>query len=71
MTTASVDDDVRLFEALHRRRVSAVAPIVGTGVLRTVMSAAILLGRGELVGRRLFVVVARRCGAARSSARTR
>jgi drug/metabolite transporter (DMT)-like permease len=45
-----------LFEALDRGRVSVVAPIVGTGVLWTVVFAAILLGRGELVGRRLFVV---------------
>lgn len=33
-----------------------VAPIVGTGVLWTVVFAAIFFGRGELVGRRLFVV---------------
>ena len=45
-----------LFEALDRGRVSVVAPIVGTGVLWTVVFAAIFLGRGELVGRRLFVV---------------
>ena len=33
-----------------------MAPIVGTGVLWTAVFAAIFLGRGELVGRRLFVV---------------
>jgi hypothetical protein len=36
--------------------VTVVAPIVGTGVLWTVVFAAIFLGRSELVGRRLFVV---------------
>lgn len=45
-----------LFEALDRGRVSVVAPIVDTGVLWAVVFAAIFLGRGELVGRRLFVV---------------
>lgn len=45
-----------LFEALDRGRVSVVAPIVGTGVLWTVVFAAIFLGSGELVGRRLVVV---------------
>jgi uncharacterized membrane protein len=45
-----------LFEALDRGRVTVVAPIVGTGVLWTVVFAAIFLGRSELVGRRLFVV---------------
>jgi hypothetical protein len=42
------------------REQAACAPcrrrIVGTGVLWTVVFAAIFLGRGELVGRRLFVV---------------
>jgi hypothetical protein len=33
-----------------------VAPLVGTGVLWTVIFAAIFLGRSELVGRRLFLV---------------
>ena len=33
-----------------------MAPIVGTGVLWTVVFAKTFLGRGELVGRRLFVV---------------
>jgi uncharacterized membrane protein len=45
-----------LFEALDRARVTVVAPIVGTGVLWTVVFAAIFLGRSELVGRRLVVV---------------
>ena len=35
---------------------SVVAPTMGTGVLWTVVFAAMFLGRGELVGRRLFVV---------------
>jgi hypothetical protein len=33
-----------------------IAPLVGTGVLWTVVFAAIFLGRSELVGRRLVVV---------------
>jgi drug/metabolite transporter (DMT)-like permease len=45
-----------LFIALDRARVTVVAPLVGTGVLWTVVFAAIFLGRSELVGRRLFVV---------------
>ncbi|HXV34243.1 MAG TPA: DMT family transporter [Gaiellaceae bacterium] len=45
-----------LFEALDRARVTIVAPLVGTGVLWTVVFAAIFLGRSEPVGRRLFVV---------------
>jgi drug/metabolite transporter (DMT)-like permease len=45
-----------LFEALDRGRVTVVAPIVGTGVLWTVVFAAIFLGHSEPVGRRLFVV---------------
>jgi drug/metabolite transporter (DMT)-like permease len=45
-----------LFEALDRARVTVAAPLVGTGVLWTVVLAAIFLGRTELVGRRLFVV---------------
>jgi drug/metabolite transporter (DMT)-like permease len=45
-----------LFEALDRARVTVVAPLVGTGVLWTVVLAAIFLGRSELVGRRLIVV---------------
>jgi len=45
-----------LFEALDRARVTVTAPLVGTGVLWTVVLAAILLGRSELVGRRLWVV---------------
>jgi hypothetical protein len=36
--------------------VTVVAPIVGTGVLWTVIFAAAFLGRSELVGRRLVVV---------------
>ena len=47
-----------LFEALDRMRVTVVAPLVGTGVLWTVVFAALFLGRSELVGRRLFVVAA-------------
>ena len=47
---------VTLFEALDRARVTVVAPLVGTGVLWTVVFAAIFLGRSELVGRRLFAV---------------
>jgi drug/metabolite transporter (DMT)-like permease len=45
-----------LFEALDRMRVTVVAPLVGTGVLWTVVFAAIFLGRSELVGRHLVVV---------------
>jgi drug/metabolite transporter (DMT)-like permease len=45
-----------LFEALDRARVTVVAPLVGTGVLWTVVFAAIFLGRSELVGRRLVAV---------------
>jgi uncharacterized membrane protein len=45
-----------LLEALDRGRVTVVAPLVGTGVLWTVVFAAIFLGRSELVGRRLVVV---------------
>jgi drug/metabolite transporter, DME family len=45
-----------LLEALDRGRVTVVAPLVGTGVLWTVVLAAIFLGRSELIGRRLVVV---------------
>src|SRR5437867_598561 len=45
-----------LFEALDRGRVTVVAPLVGTGVLWTVVFAAVLLGRSELVGMRLILV---------------
>jgi drug/metabolite transporter (DMT)-like permease len=45
-----------LFEALDRARVTVVAPLAGTGVLWTVVFAAIFLGRSELVGRRLVLV---------------
>jgi drug/metabolite transporter (DMT)-like permease len=45
-----------LLEALDRARVTVVAPLVGTGVLWTVVFAAIFLGRTELVGKRLVVV---------------
>jgi drug/metabolite transporter (DMT)-like permease len=45
-----------LFEALDRMRVTVVAPLVGTGVLWTVVFAAIFLGRSELVGRHLVAV---------------
>jgi uncharacterized membrane protein len=41
---------------LDRARVTVVAPIVGTGVLWTVVFAAAFLGRSELIGRRLVVV---------------
>ena len=47
---------VTLFEGLDRARVTVVAPLAGTGVMWTVVFAAIFLGRSELVGRRLFVV---------------
>lgn len=47
---------VTLFAALDRGRVTVVAPLVGTGVLWTVVFAAIFLGRSEPVGHRLFVV---------------
>ena len=47
---------VMLFEALDRARVTVVAPLMGTGVLWTVVLAAIFLGRNELVGRRLLGV---------------
>ena len=47
---------VTLFEALDRMRVTVVAPLVGTGVLWTVVFAAIFLGRSELIGRRLVAV---------------
>ena len=45
-----------LFEALDRAPVTVVAPLAGTGVLWTVVFAAIFLGKSELVGRRLLVV---------------
>jgi len=45
-----------LLEALDRARVTIVAPLVGTGVLWTVVFAAIFLAPSELVGRRLVVV---------------
>lgn len=45
-----------LIEALDRARVTVVAPLVGTGVLWTVVFAASFLGRTELIGRRLVVV---------------
>ena len=47
---------VALFEALDRARVTVTAPLMGTGVLWTVVLAAIFLRHSELVGRRLFVV---------------
>jgi drug/metabolite transporter (DMT)-like permease len=47
---------VTLLEALDRTRVTVVAPLAGTGVLWTVVFAALFLGRTELVGRRLVVV---------------
>jgi drug/metabolite transporter, DME family len=45
-----------LLEALDRGRVTVVAPLVGTGVLWTVVFSWLFLGRSELVGRRLLVV---------------
>jgi drug/metabolite transporter, DME family len=45
-----------LFAALDQGRVTVVAPLVGTGVLWTVVFAALFLGRSELVGRRLVLV---------------
>ena len=45
-----------LLEALDRGRVTVVAPLVGTGVLWTVVFAAIFLGRSELIGKRLVLV---------------
>lgn len=47
---------VALFEALDRGRVTVIAPLVGTGVLWTVVFAAVFLGRSEPVSRRLIVV---------------
>ena len=45
-----------LFEALDRARVTVIAPLVGTGVLWTVVLAAVFLRRSELVGWRLVLV---------------
>jgi drug/metabolite transporter (DMT)-like permease len=45
-----------LFAALDMTRVTVVAPLVGTGVLWTVLFAALLLGRSELISRRLVLV---------------
>jgi drug/metabolite transporter (DMT)-like permease len=45
-----------LFEALDRAPVTVVAPLAGTGVLWTVVLAALVLGRSELVGERLVLV---------------
>ena len=45
-----------LLEALDRGRVTVVAPLMGPGVLWTVVFAAIFLGRSELVGRHLVLV---------------
>lgn len=47
---------VTLFEALDRGRVTVIAPLVGTGVLWTVVFAALFLRRSELVGRRLVLI---------------
>jgi drug/metabolite transporter (DMT)-like permease len=47
---------VTLFEALDHARVTVVAPLAGTGVLWTVVLAALFLGRSELIGRRLVLV---------------
>jgi uncharacterized membrane protein len=45
-----------LFAALNRGRVTVVAPLVGTGVVWTVVFAAIFLGRSEIVSPRLVLV---------------
>lgn len=45
-----------LFEAFDRGRVTIVAPLVATGVLWTVVFAALFLGRSEAIGRRIVVV---------------
>jgi drug/metabolite transporter (DMT)-like permease len=45
-----------LLEALDRARVTVVAPLLGTGLLWTVVFAAVFVGRTELIGRRLVVV---------------
>jgi drug/metabolite transporter (DMT)-like permease len=45
-----------LFAALDLTRVTVVAPLVGTGVLWTVLFAALFLGRSELISRRLVLV---------------
>ncbi len=47
---------VMLLQALNEARVTVVSPLVGTGVLWTVVFAALFLGRSELIGRRLVVV---------------
>lgn len=47
---------VCLFAALDRLRVTVTAPLMATGVLWTVVLAAVFLGRSEAVGRRLSVV---------------
>jgi uncharacterized membrane protein len=44
-----------LFEAYYRGRVTVVAPIVATEALFSVLFAALLLRRSELVGPRLLV----------------
>jgi drug/metabolite transporter (DMT)-like permease len=45
-----------LLAALERAPVTVAAPLMGTGVLWTVVFAAVFLGRSELVGRRLVLV---------------
>jgi drug/metabolite transporter (DMT)-like permease len=45
-----------LLAALARARVTVAAPLMATGVLWTVVFAAVFLGRSELVGRRLALV---------------
>jgi drug/metabolite transporter (DMT)-like permease len=45
---------VALFEAYYRGRVGVVSPIVATETLWTVLLAALLLRRTELIGRRLL-----------------
>jgi drug/metabolite transporter (DMT)-like permease len=45
-----------LFEALDRARVTVIAPLVGTGVLWTVVLAAVFLRRTEAVAWRLVLV---------------
>ena len=48
---------VCLFEAYYRGRVSVVSPLVATESLWGVALSALLIGRSELVGRRLVIAV--------------
>jgi drug/metabolite transporter (DMT)-like permease len=49
---------VTLTAALDRGRVTIVAPLNGTNALWTVLFSAVVLGRGEAVGRRLVLAAA-------------